>query len=306
MSLNKIDIHQILQNMGFSHLKPMQETMLAQSEQNNNVILLSPTGSGKTLAFILPLLKRIDTKNNEVQCVVMSPTRELALQIETVLKQAKTGYKILTCYGGHPFSREKNSLKIPPKILIATPGRLLDHLKRQTFNTSFIKNLIIDEYDKCLELGFSKEMQAIMYRLPHIKYNTLTSATAIDELPNYLKINKAQTLDFLEETENLNLNYFYIKTAWEDKNIALKNLLHTVGSQPSILFCNYKNDIEELSNFLASNKINHSVFYGNLEQNEREKALLKFRNGTVNILLATDLASRGLDIPEIKNIETGI
>lgn len=302
MSLNKIDIPSILHKMGFKQLKPMQEEMLKVSEKHNNIILLSPTGSGKTLSFILPLLKRIDQNLNEVQCVILSPTRELALQIETVLKQAKTGYKILTCYGGHPFSREKNSLKNPPKILIATPGRFLDHLKRETFNTDDIKNLVIDEYDKCLELGFTKEMQAILYRLPNIKFNTLTSATEINEIPNYLKINKATTLNFLNETESLNLKYYYVKTEWEQKDNTLSKILFTLKDEPSIIFCNFKKDIEDLSTFLNSKQINHSVFYGDLEQTDREKALLKFRNGTVNILLATDLASRGLDIPEIKNI----
>lgn len=302
MSLNKIDITSILHKMGFNQLKPIQEEMLKVSEQHNNLILLSPTGSGKTLAFILPLLKRIDANLNKVQCIIMSPTRELALQIENVLKQAKTGYKILTCYGGHPFSREKTSLKNPPKILIATPGRLLDHLKRETFNTEYIKNLIIDEYDKCLELGFSKEMQAILYRLPNIKFNTLTSATEINEIPNYLKISKAKTLNYLDETENLNLKYYYVTTEWEEKDNTLAKLLFSLKNEPSIIFCNFKNDIEELSNFLNENSISHSTFYGDLEQTEREKALLKFRNGTVNILFATDLASRGLDIPEIKNI----
>ncbi|MCB9226850.1 MAG: DEAD/DEAH box helicase [Chitinophagales bacterium] len=302
MSLNKIDTTSILHKMGFKQLKPMQEKMLNASEKHNNIILLSPTGSGKTLGFILPLLKRIDANLSEIQCIILSPTRELALQIENVLKQAKTGYKILTCYGGHPFSREKNSLKNPPKILIATPGRLLDHLKRETFNTNYIKNLIIDEYDKCLELGFSKEMQAILYRLPNIKFNTLTSATEIDEIPNYLKINKAKTLNYLNETEQLNLKYFYINSDWETKNNTLAKLLFTLNTEPSIIFCNFKKDIEDLSDFLNSKQINHSIFYGDLEQTDREKALLKFRNGTVNILLATDLASRGLDIPEIKNI----
>lgn len=302
MSLQKLDIKQILQNMDFKDLKPMQKEVLQQSEKNKDLLVLAPTGSGKTLAFLLPLLKMLDPEVNDVQSIIITPTRELALQIEKVFRQIKTGFKVLTCYGGHPFSRERSSLKNPPAVIIATPGRLLDHLQRETFDTNQIKNLIIDEYDKCLELGFSKEMQRILYQLPNIKRTTLTSATEINELPGYFKMQDPFEINYLDADYTPDLSYFFLQTEWTNKLKQLEELLGGISNEPTVVFCNFKNDIEDLSKFLTDANLPHSAFYGDLDQEEREKALLKFRNGSTKILLATDLASRGLDIPEIKNI----
>lgn len=302
MSLQKLDIHQLLQNMDFKDLKPMQKEVLQQSEKHKDIIVLAPTGSGKTFAFLLPLLKVLNPEVNEVQSIILAPTRELALQIEKVFKQMKTGFKVLTCYGGHPFSRERASLKNPPALIIATPGRLLDHLKRETFDTNKIKHVIIDEYDKSLELGFSKEMQSILYFLPSVQKTTLTSATEINELPGYLKMHKPHYINYLDADYTPDLSYFYIQSEWTNKLKQLGELLKDIANEPTIVFCNFKNDIENVSTFLNEMDLAHSVFFGDLDQEEREKALLKFRNGSTKILLATDLASRGLDIPEIKNI----
>ena len=195
MSFTKLNIPDILNKMDFKSLKPMQEEVLEKSNQHNELLILAPTGSGKTIAFLLPLLRRLNSEVEGVQSIIITPTRELALQIESVFRQMKTGHKVLSCYGGHPFSRERQSLKHPPALIIATPGRLLDHLQRETFSTHNIKSLTIDEYDKCLELGFSKEMQRILYHLPNIKQTTLTSATAIDSLPNYFKLQDPQEIN---------------------------------------------------------------------------------------------------------------
>ena len=302
MSLQKLDIQQILQNMDFKDLKPMQREVLQESEKHKDLLVLAPTGSGKTIAFLLPLLKILNPEVNQVQSIIITPTRELALQIEKVFKQLKTGFKVLTCYGGHPFSRERSSLKNPPAVIIATPGRLLDHLQRETFDTYQIKNLIIDEYDKCLELGFSKEMQRILYQLPNISRTTLTSATEISELPGYFRMQNPHEINHLDADYTPDLSYFFLQTEWTNKLKQLEELLNGISNEPTIVFCNFKNDIEDLSAFLTEANLAHSAFYGDLDQEEREKALLKFRNGSAKILLATDLASRGLDIPEIKNI----
>lgn len=302
MSYTKLDIKQLLNNLEFKGLKPLQETALKESQSANEILLLAPTGSGKTLAFLLPILRRLETDRNEVQSLILAPTRELALQIENVFRQLKTGHKVLTCYGGHPFSRERQSLKHPPALLIATPGRLLDHLQRGTFNTNHIRSLVIDEYDKCLELGFSMEMQRILYHLPHIKQTMLTSATKISELPGYFRMKTPHEINFLDQDLAPNLSYYFIEMPWQEKLIKLDYLLRNFNQESTVVFCNFKKDIEEVSDFLFEAQLPHSVFYGDLDQEEREKSLLKFRNGSNHILLATDLAARGLDIPEIKNI----
>lgn len=302
MSFTKIDIQQLVQRMGFADLKPMQKEVLEKSNQHNELLILAPTGSGKTIAFLLPLLRRLNIEVAGVQSIILTPTRELALQIESVFKQLKTGHKVLTCYGGHPFSRERQSLKHPPALIIATPGRFLDHLQRETFSTDQIKSLTIDEYDKCLELGFTKEMQRILYHLPNIKQTTLTSATQIDSLPNYFKMQNPEEINYLEEDIAPQLSYYFVQSEFKDKLPHLEKLIRSFQNEPTIIFCNFKNDITKVSDFLYDARIPHSCFYGDLDQEEREKSLLKFRNGSNYVLLATDLASRGLDIPEIKNI----
>jgi superfamily II DNA/RNA helicase len=302
MSYQNIDIPQILQSMGFTDLKPMQKEVLDKSSKNKNLLVLAPTGSGKHLAFLLTLIKKLDAEKEGVQSLILAPTRELALQIEQVFRQAKTGFKVLTCYGGHPFSRERSSLKNPPTLIIATPGRLLDHLQRKTFDPKNIHTLIIDEYDKCLELGFTKEMQSILYQLPRINHTILTSATEIESLPKYFNIKEAASINYLDTDVMPQLSYYYVVSEWTNKLKQLEELLKSFQNEPSIVFCNFKNDIQDISLFLNQAQLPHSVFYGDLDQEEREKSLLKFRNGSANILLATDLAARGLDIPAIKNI----
>lgn len=302
MSYAKLDIPQIVKQLGFKALKPMQKDVLEASTKQNELLILAPTGSGKTVAFLLPVFQKLNEDVKEVQSIILAPTRELALQIEQVFKQLKTGYKVLTCYGGHPFSRERQSLKHPPAVLIATPGRLLDHLQRETFSTKDIKTLVIDEYDKCLELGFSSEMSKILYFLPSIKNTTLTSATAIEDLPKFFKMKQPFEVNYLDSDFTPDLSYHYLKMPFESKLNQLEALLRSFSNEPSIVFCNFKNDIQSVSDFLFEARLPHSTFYGDLDQEEREKSLLKFRNGSNYVLLATDLAARGLDIPEIKNI----
>lgn len=302
MSHAKLDISTLLNNLGFKGLKPLQEELLQKSGKNKNLLLLAPTGSGKTLAFLLPVLRNLQSDIDEVQCLILAPTRELALQIEKVFRAMKTGHKVLSCYGGHSFSRERESLKHPPAVLVATPGRLLDHLQRKTFQSRYIKTLVLDEYDKSLEMGFTKEMQKIIRFLPQSRQNILTSATSIDSLPEFLPLDEVKTIDYLNENLQPNLTFYYVESPWKEKLDKLASLLRNFDRESSIVFCNFKKDIEAISDFLYDEQIPHSLFFGDLDQQDREKSLLKFRNGTNHVLLATDLAARGLDIPEIKNI----
>jgi superfamily II DNA/RNA helicase len=302
MSHAKLDIPNILNKLGFKGLKPLQEELLQTSEKYSNTLLLAPTGSGKTLAFLLPVLRNLQKDIDEVQCLILAPTRELALQIEKVFRAMQTGHKVLSCYGGHSFSRERQSLKHPPAVLVATPGRLLDHMQRKTFQSRGIKTLVLDEYDKSLEMGFSKEMQSIIRLLPQTKQHILTSATRMDSLPDFLNLDKLKTIDYLNENLQPNLSFYVVESSWQEKLAKLASLLRNFDRESSIVFCNFKKDIEAISDFLYDEQIPHSLFFGDLDQQEREKSLLKFRNGSNHVLLATDLAARGLDIPEIKNI----
>jgi len=302
MSHTKLDIPSILNNLGFKGIKPLQEELLQISEKYSNTLLLAPTGSGKTLAFLLPVLRNLQKDIDEVQSLILAPTRELALQIEKVFRAMKTGHKVLSCYGGHSFSRERERLKHPPAVLVATPGRLLDHLQRKTFQSRFIKTLVLDEYDKSLEMGFSKEMQNIFRLIPQKRQHILTSATRMDSFPDFIQLDKLKTVDYLHENLQPNLSFYFVESPWQDKLAKLASLLRNFDRESSVVFCNFKKDIDTISDFLYHEEIPHSLFFGDLDQQDREKSLLKFRNGSNYVLLATDLAARGLDIPEIKNI----
>lgn len=293
-----------LDHLGIEALKPMQEKAIETILNNRETVLLSPTGSGKTLAFLLPLLSLINKNVDEVQILILLPTRELVLQVEKVFRQLQTGYKINACYGGHSITVEKNNFKEAPKVLVGTPGRINDHINRLTFSYKAINVLIIDEFDKCLELGFKTEMSKIIKKL-RLSKTILTSATDLLDIPEFTGVEDPKKLNYLpvnNQEVSANLSIKTIQSPERDKLLSLANLLKEIGHEPSIVFCNRKDGIERVASFLEKEGFTTVSFHGDLEQDERERAIIKFRNGTSNILLCTDLASRGLDIDNIKNI----
>ncbi len=291
----------ILEKLGIEALNPMQEEAQFAIHSKPEVIVLSPTGTGKTLAFLLPLIAGLDPKNTAVQALILAPSRELAIQIEQVAREMGAGYKINVVYGGRPFSKDKMELKHQPALLIGTPGRVADHLRRGTVSADDIKTLVLDEFDKSLEIGFEDEMSEIMETLTAIEKKILTSATQEVEVPEFVGLEAPITINYLHEgVEKLQVKT--VLSPSKDKlDILLKTLCH-LGHQPGIVFCNFKESIRRVSDFLAENGIAHGCFYGGMEQKDRERALIKFRNGTHQIIIATDLAARGLDVPEIKFI----
>ena len=291
----------ILQKFGIKGLNPMQEEARLAIHAHSEVVLLSPTGSGKTLAFLLPLVAELEQKCEEVQALIIVPSRELAIQIEQVARQMGAGYKINAFYGGRNFSKDKMELKTRPAILIGTPGRIADHFRRQTFSTAHISTLVLDEFDKSLEVGFEKEMKEIVKRLGRVKKTILTSATQGVEIPDFVGLEDPAYIDYLADGV-AQLTIKTIISPDKDKLETLVATLNHIGNQPGIIFCNYKASIQRVSDFLREKDISHGCFYGGMEQMDRERALIKFRNGTHQLLLATDLAARGIDVPEIKFI----
>lgn len=292
-----------LEDLGITELNNMQQSACIHYEKKDHFILLSPTGSGKTLAFLLPIINQLNSAiTDKAQVLILAPSRELALQIETVFKSLKTGFKVNCCYGGHPISIEKNNLTHPPTVLIGTPGRLVDHIERKNLQLDTITTLVIDEFDKSLEFGFEEDMKFIVTQLPHLKKKILTSATNAIEIPDFLQMQDTTTLNFLDKKSTD--SKLIVKKVVVDKSImdTLFQLLCTLGSVSTLVFCNFKEKVEEVSAYLHNRGINNAYFHGGLEQIDREKVLIKFRNGSVQILVTSDLASRGLDIPEIKNI----
>ena len=292
----------ILKKLGIPSLNPMQEEALSVIGKNKNTVLLSPTGTGKTLAFLLPLLETLDAECSEIQALVLVPSRELAIQIEQVVRDMGSGFKVNAVYGGRPISKDKIELKHTPAILIGTPGRIADHFGGDRFSKRDIKTLVLDEFDKSLETGFEGEMSAIINQLPNLEKRILTSATQGVEIPKFVKLDNPVVIDYLDSKKESKLAIKMVVSPDKDKLQTLLDLLLYIGNQPGIIFCNYKDSIERVSTFLNKNKINHTCFSGGMEQRDRERSLIKFRNGTCQVLIATDLAARGIDIPEMKYI----
>ena len=299
-------IQSALQNLKIESLNPMQEAALEQGTGRKDVILLSPTGSGKTLAYLLPLLLTLKPNDDSVQVLILVPSRELALQIDTVFRSMGTSWKTCCCYGGHPIAEEKKSIAgNHPAIIIGTPGRITDHLSKGNFDPETIETLIIDEFDKSLEFGFHDEMAEIITQLPGLKKRMLLSATDAEEIPQFTGLNRTVKLDFLpeatEEQEN-RLKLMKVLSPSKDKIATLYNLLCTLGSSSSIVFCNHRDAVDRVHKLLEDKKLSAERFHGGMEQPDRERALYKFRNGSCHVLISTDLAARGLDIPEIEHI----
>lgn len=292
----------ILDKLNISELNPMQNQALEAISTNDKTILLSPTGTGKTLAFLLPLLDQLDPAIKDVQALIIVPSRELAIQIETVVRNMGSGYKANAIYGGRAISKDKIELKHTPAILIGTPGRLADHFEQARFTTKFIKTVVIDEFDLSVEVGRGGEMKFIMSYLANVNKRILTSATEGASIPSYLNMSGAKTLNFLSKKPSSKLEIKTVVSPSENKHNTLVDLLHLVGSDSGIVFCNKKERLEDLSRFLDKKNIIHTCFYGSMEQRDRERALIKLRNGSASVLIATDLASRGIDIPDMSYI----
>ena len=292
-------IAKALENLHITALNEMQHDALAAAKKGD-VVLLAPTGSGKTLGFLLPLLSLLDNTVPTVQVLILVPSRELALQIEQVFKQIGSGFKVNCCYGGHPVKIERNNLSQPPAVLIGTPGRIAHHLRRDSFSTATIHTLILDEFDKSLEFGFQEDMSFIIKQLPGLKKRMLTSATKMDLIPSFTGVSRPVVVDFLNHQINIpDLQVKLVMADAADKLDALFYLLCKTGDKATLVFCNHREAVERISDLLYERGIVHDVFHGGMEQEDRERALLKFRNGSHRLLITTDLASRGLDIPEI-------
>lgn len=296
-SKNK-DQQAILKKLGIEKLNQMQIDSSEAILSNAEIVLLSPTGTGKTLAFLLPVIAELDPNADQIQVLILVPSRELAIQIEQVIREMGSGFKANAVYGGRSGSKDKIELKHAPAILIGTPGRVADHIRRQNIDIENIKTLVLDEFDKSLEVGFEKEMREIIKALPPLKKKILTSATQKVEIPDFIRIKQPKKLNYLSETSN-QLKLYTIESPTTDKLESLEKLLGQIGNGSGIVFCNFKDTIQYVSDFLYSKKINHACFYGGLEQMDRERALIKFRNGTHRLLVATDLAARGIDVPEM-------
>ncbi|MDP4290889.1 MAG: DEAD/DEAH box helicase [Bacteroidota bacterium] len=297
-------IKKTLENLKIPSLNELQLASLEAIAKRGDIILLSPTGTGKTIGFLLPLLTRLQASEQGIQALIVAPSRELVLQIEQVFRSMGSGFKVNSCYGGHSIKTETNNLKTPPAVLIGTPGRIADHLSRERIEPSTIKALVLDEFDKSLEFGFTQEMTYIISRLKNLKKRILTSATDMEAIPSFTGIHSPITLNYLtlHDAAPEKLKLKAVVAEGKDKLATLFKLICKLGDEATLVFCNHREAVERISNLLWQEGLVHDIYHGGMEQEDRERALLKFRNGSLRVLITTDLAARGLDIPEVRNI----
>ncbi len=327
MTLKEI-LRQIGERHGVDQLNPMQRAVGAAKSER--LILLAPTGSGKTLAFAVPLMSRLRPDGIEIpklkvvakrnddgterlkteqplpspQALVIAPARELVLQIADVIRPIAKGYKTVALYGGHSMEDETNSLSIVPDIVVATPGRLLDHMLRGSIDTARTPALVLDEYDKALELGFVDQMRRIVKRMRRLRYVTLTSATPLLDMPDFIDLSQAKVIDYTNQDQNprSRTRIELVRSEDKDKLQALGRLLRSLPNGRTIVFVNHRESAERVFNYLSREKFPVGLYHGGLDQLQREMAVDMINNGTTPVLASTDLGSRGLDIEAVRQV----
>ena len=305
MITEKNILAKVKSKLGIERLNEMQQLVISSADSHNgDLMIYAPTGSGKTLAYVIPMLKELKINCHDLQSVIIAPSRELVLQISRVLQLISTGVKVTCCYGGHKVEDERLSLQVTPAIVVSTPGRLLDHAKRGNLDLSNVRQVIIDEFDKCLELGFEDEMHQLFSKMHGISRRILTSATVLTKLPEYVGIENPVIHDFLDtiESPSSRMVVYRVISPEKDKIKTLRQLLLTIKGTRTIVFLNYREGAERVYSYLHKNGIDCALYHGGMDQIEREKAVAIFRNGSVEVLVTTDLASRGLDIENVKHI----
>lgn len=289
--------------LGITSPNAMQEAVWASTSRR--LIILSPTGTGKTAAFASLLARRLspDGAYNSAQAVVLAPTRELVLQIYEVVRKACVPMKVTALYGKHSMADETASLSVVPPIIVATPGRLLDHLNRKNINIAYARFLVIDEYDKCLEMGFHDDMSKIVKRMRKVSDVLLCSATALGEMPDFIDMSDAATIDFSGTGKPESRTHIaLVESPVRDKLQTLVDLLRSLPNGKVIVFVNHRDSAERVYQRLVEEHLPAGLYHGGLEQIDRERAVIQLENFTKPIMVATDLAARGLDIDAVSAV----
>ena len=290
--------------LGFTHMTPVQQHALPSLLAGKDVIAQARTGSGKTVAFGLALLARIDPGADRAQALVLCPTRELADQVSTEIRRLARfipNLRVVTLCGGVPVRTQTPSLQVPPHVIVGTPGRILDHLQRATVDLSGLRVLVLDEADRMLDMGFFDAITAVVDQAPTARQTLLFSATYPDEirsLSRRLQVNAVEiTVDNAVSSTEIEEIFFAVESG--SRSDALAALLLHYQPETALVFCHTRNDVRDVAAELAKRGFPVLALHGELDQRERDEALLRFANQSCAVLVATDVAARGLDIKEL-------
>jgi len=293
------------QDMGFEETTPIQAKAIPVILQGNDIIAQAPTGTGKTCAFGIPAVEGIDTKNNKVQVLILCPTRELVIQVAeelAALAKYKEDVRILPIYGGQQIDRQMRALRKKPQIIVGTPGRIMDHLRRETLKLDGLKKIILDEADEMLNMGFREDIDIILESVPEVRQFVLFSATlapAILDIANKYQndpvtinvVHKALTVPTVEQ--------YYLEVRESNKVEVLSRLIDAHNFKLSVVFCNTKKRVDDLCKDLQARGYSAESLHGDMKQLQRDNVMSRFRNGLIDILIATDVAARGIDVDDV-------
>lgn len=300
------EIKRAVKDMGFEEMTPIQQLAIPLVMEGRDVVGQAQTGTGKTAAFGIPLLDKIDVENKNTQALILCPTRELALQVsEEIAKLAKYkhGIKITPIYGGQSIDRQITALRRGVQIVIGTPGRVIDHINRKTLKVKNLEMFILDEADEMLNMGFREDIETILQSVEHERQTLLFSATmpkAILEIINKYQ-NKPEIVKVLhKELTTPNVEQLYIEVKEQDKVEVLTRLVDVYNPKLSIIFCNTKKKVDEVTDLVQSRGYSVDKIHGDMKQMVRSNVINKFKKGDIEMLVATDVAARGLDIDDVE------
>ncbi|MGO4107226.1 DEAD/DEAH box helicase [Paenibacillus sp. YAF4_2] len=301
------EITDILQSDGITTPTPVQKKAIPVLLSGQDVIAQAQTGTGKTIAFALPILQKIDINKDQVQALILTPTRELAIQITSELKKLvpAVGAKVLAAYGGQDVDAQIRKLNNAPHIVVATPGRLIDHMRRETINLGKLKMLVLDEADQMLHMGFLPEVQSIVEQTPRARQTMLFSATMPDAIKrlaeNYMKV----PVDIKIQSANVtldNIKQLVVETTDRGRQKALISMIESQRPYLAVIFCRTKVRAKKLNKDLQEHGFESDELHGDLTQAKREQVMKRFRDAKLQILVATDVAARGLDVEGVTHV----
>ena len=290
---------------GYVQATPVQAGAIPYFMDWKDVIAKAPTGTGKTFAFGIPMVEHIDPENADVQALVLAPTRELAIQIQDELRDLcafKEGVRVVCLYGGQPIDRQINQLKKSPQIVVATPGRLMDHMKRRTVRLDKVQTVVLDEADRMLDMGFVRDVTHILDTMPKRRNLGLFSAPISREVLDISWVYQRDPVEITVQADQENrpdIAQYSLQVDRSEKADVMAHLLDMGGYERVIAFCNTKNMTDRLAGLLDMRGISCAAIHGDIPQAVREKTLQKFREGKMRVLVATDVAARGLDIDDV-------